>query len=653
MPEIVGTLKPPRLASAPSTPALGQLYFDTTSGTLRTWNGTAWAPLGLPADIVVAAATRILANKLLVGDAQPAFRIMGDGTIEWGPGGGTAPNLSLSRYGSSSLAFLAGLAVRHDWGIWTEGSTPAASAAFAHYAPGSDAQPRVQIAGDGTLKWGPGGGTVPDTNIYRYAPGYLATDGQLYFRGGTNAYLAFARPGEQARFFIGPDGNLNWGSGAGAQDVNLYRYAADFLKTDDNLTVMGAITIGGEFYRNDAKFFIDSGGGLAWGPGDWSRDVSLYRAAANLLQTDDDFYTSLALRAAGRVVAAENLAGQVRMGWNTATPIIEFGTAADVNLYRAAANLLKTDDAFQVGLAQPLIVNNGGSAGVPSVQAELAWAGMDRGYRHWIGTAHDGGAAINNFIDFNIWTPADSSGSTIGSKRVLRLRGDGALVFADGTVQTTAGGGGGVDYENDWSAATAYIPGDVVRYGGQHWIAVNPGTNQVPGAAADAGFGTAFPTTPVDGMEFTLVDSLTAPTYAWRFRYVASITDAYKWVFVGGSPMHAEASASQSTTSTSFVDLTGGPSLVLPRTGIYEVEFGDSQQTNQDGTSVISSVAATGLSPSDQLAIYTASAPPVNGARRFITAAAISGTLKMQYRVTAQTGTYFNRWLSARPVRVS
>jgi len=42
MPEILGTLKPPRLASAPGSPALGQLYYDTGTNILMWWNGTAW-----------------------------------------------------------------------------------------------------------------------------------------------------------------------------------------------------------------------------------------------------------------------------------------------------------------------------------------------------------------------------------------------------------------------------------------------------------------------------------------------------------------------------------------------------------------------------------------------------------------------------------
>jgi hypothetical protein len=46
MPEFPGTLKPPRLASAPSSPALGQLYYNTGSNQLLYWNGTAWIAPG-------------------------------------------------------------------------------------------------------------------------------------------------------------------------------------------------------------------------------------------------------------------------------------------------------------------------------------------------------------------------------------------------------------------------------------------------------------------------------------------------------------------------------------------------------------------------------------------------------------------------------
>jgi hypothetical protein len=42
MPEIVGRLRTPRLASAPATPAAGEVYYDTAVNKLLYWNGTLW-----------------------------------------------------------------------------------------------------------------------------------------------------------------------------------------------------------------------------------------------------------------------------------------------------------------------------------------------------------------------------------------------------------------------------------------------------------------------------------------------------------------------------------------------------------------------------------------------------------------------------------
>jgi len=42
MPEILGRLRPPRLNSSPTTPALGEQYYDTTANQLFYWNGTSW-----------------------------------------------------------------------------------------------------------------------------------------------------------------------------------------------------------------------------------------------------------------------------------------------------------------------------------------------------------------------------------------------------------------------------------------------------------------------------------------------------------------------------------------------------------------------------------------------------------------------------------
>jgi hypothetical protein len=42
MPEILGRLRTPRLSAPPASPALGEMYYDTTTNRLLWWNGTAW-----------------------------------------------------------------------------------------------------------------------------------------------------------------------------------------------------------------------------------------------------------------------------------------------------------------------------------------------------------------------------------------------------------------------------------------------------------------------------------------------------------------------------------------------------------------------------------------------------------------------------------
>jgi hypothetical protein len=42
MPEFPGTLKPPRLTAAPSSPVKGQMYMNTTDNKLYWWDGSAW-----------------------------------------------------------------------------------------------------------------------------------------------------------------------------------------------------------------------------------------------------------------------------------------------------------------------------------------------------------------------------------------------------------------------------------------------------------------------------------------------------------------------------------------------------------------------------------------------------------------------------------
>src|SRR5215831_4633216 len=148
---------------------------------------------GLPADTVVAAATRIISNLLLAGDTQPSWRVFGSGKMEWGPGGTTAIDTNLYRSAVGVLktdgVFLSTNAVpvggttgqaltktsNADYAMgWSTvsggGALPADTVVVAgtriisNKLLAGDAQPSWRVMGDGSMNWGPGGSTATDTS---------------------------------------------------------------------------------------------------------------------------------------------------------------------------------------------------------------------------------------------------------------------------------------------------------------------------------------------------------------------------------------------------------------------------------------------------------------------------------------------------------
>lgn len=87
------------------------------------------------------------------------------------------------------------------------------------------------------------------------------------------------------------------------------------------------------------------------------------------------------------------------------------------------------------------------------------------------------------------------------------------------------------------------------------------------------GFGTALPSTPLDGDIFIYTDSLTAPTYQWMLRYVAAKA-ADKWVFIGGSSMINQVATAEARANTAYGALTTAQTLTVPVTGDYMIECG-------------------------------------------------------------------------------
>jgi hypothetical protein len=80
---------------------------------------------------------------------------------------------------------------------------------------------------------------------------------------------------------------------------------------------------------------------------------------------------------------------------------------------------------------------------------------------------------------------------------------------------------------------------------------------------------TSLPASPVDGQEIRyLADA--ANGVIWTLRYRAGSSSAYKWEFVGGSPLIASlAAGSPAFSSTSWAYVGSAPSIAIPLAGDY------------------------------------------------------------------------------------
>ena len=221
--------------------------------------------------------------------------------------------------------------------------------------------------------------------------------------------------------------------------------------------------------------------------------------------------------------------------------------------------------------------------------------------------------------------------------------------------------GADLTYNGDFPANTPYTDGDIVVSNGVAYLCVQATANAPaawPGGPTPASspvipYGTTLPVSPADGQEAVLVDSITNPSYQWRFRYNAQSSSAYKWEFVGGTPWHGQAYVGVAQA------MAGGwaayhPTLTLPRGGDYDVISGVQFTSAIAGTLVqigqaVSSVAL-GVLDAGTIAIANAyvSMSVANRA-----AGATAGQLLQNWLYTNQTTNVFNAWMKVWPVRVS
>ncbi len=84
-------------------------------------------------------------------------------------------------------------------------------------------------------------------------------------------------------------------------------------------------------------------------------------------------------------------------------------------------------------------------------------------------------------------------------------------------------------------------------------------------------YGTSLPTSPFDGQEAILVDSVTNPSYTWRFRYNAGSSSSFKWEFVGGAPLTGYSVGAVVMPTINAWSNVVATAITIPRTGDYVV----------------------------------------------------------------------------------
>ena len=224
----------------------------------------------------------------------------------------------------------------------------------------ADGEIAVWDAGTGTwvrstageiLKLAAVGLLMNDATLYRSAAATLKTDGELNAGGAIRA-----NHGAGGQIKLDGTGGIPSVIFGSAQDTKLWRTAANALRTDSDLTfgrLIDMLRAPGDA-QAAIRFYIISGADgdqrILFGPGGAvAPDVFLYRSAAGKLGVSGWLEVAGVVQATQDVRVRYGGAAQILLGDTGAgRPEITFGPATDTNLYRAAADVLKTDDSLAV-----------------------------------------------------------------------------------------------------------------------------------------------------------------------------------------------------------------------------------------------------------------------------------------------------------------
>jgi len=262
-----------------------------------------------------------------------------------------------------------------------------------------------------------------------------------------------------------------------------------------------------------------------------------------------------------------------------------------------------------------------------------------------------------NFTDrWQTPTPLHSESSDLDAQlEALALSLDDAAVdLGQGTLANLplAGISGRYYYVTDY--------GILLRDTGMTWLPTS-------GVAMSA----TLPVNPPDGTEYDYVADATNGVI-WRLKYRSDSPSIYKWEYIGnGASLYAEANNSVSYSGTGYQQLSGGPSITVPKAGEYDIEFGCWHATSSPGgggLQIMSPRVSDADTPAvlDDRSIYADALATFNpigyiqvdvrghGSRsiRVVVPTAPYAVDAMHRSATGQNTHYDERWMKITPVRI-
>lgn len=167
---------------------------------------------------------------------------------------------------------------------------------------------------------------------------------------------------------------------------------------------------------------------------------------------------------------------------------------------------------------------------------------------------------------------------------------------------------------------------------------------------------TSLPSNAIDGQEVRyLADNTNG--IIWNFRYRAGSSSAYKWEFIGGTPMVANQGTGGQTSSNNY-QTSNIPQITVPLAGDYSVGFGGYCQKATGNAGVAGMVFGLHLNGTEKYIVEEDATTIYDGGNPWsqvvVTGASVSQVFDVRYKVTTSLNSAFgNIRFSITPIRVS